>query len=366
MNHRAFPGLGVLIALIFLSGISGSLSEVAWAESVTTNTTITTIANTTSTKTTDANTADATSEEAASFPKERFRINLIPKGMQHLFWKLVVAGARQAATELNVELYVRAPGNDDNRKGQNLLLKSAIELDYDGIVLAPNHRDNYVDLVKQAVDRGIRVVVIDSAMSGGAHNSFVATDNFQAGKYAGQVLLNHLKRIDHPGDPQRPQVALFRYLKNNASTEMREQGFIDALKNSDIDIVYQGYVGASIGEAFRNILSIFERYPDLSGVFAPNESSSAGMLRALEYSQKLGSMAVVGFDFNDQLINAVETGHMQAIIIQQPFLMGYLGVRNAVLALTNKRYETYIAVPAKIVDQDNVNNTLIREMMNIR
>ncbi len=292
---------------------------------------------------------------SATVAADGLRINLIPKGTQHLFWKLVVAGAEQAAAEQGVELYVRAPGDDDNRSGQALLLRRAIELQYDGIVLAPNHRDNYVDLVARAVANGSKVVVIDSAMTGDAEHSFVATDNYQAGRTAGRVLA---AALSSPG-----RVLVLRYLKDNASTERREQGVIDALEDSGIEIVEAPYVGASVGEAFRAALELLLRYPDIEGIFAPNESATEGLLRALRSRPPRDSLKVVGFDLSEALIDGVRGGYLHALLAQQPYRIGYLGVRQVVAALRGEAVAAFVPVATLVVDSSNVDSAQVKAIL---
>jgi len=272
-------------------------------------------------------------------------IYLIPKGTQHLYWRTVHAGARQAADELGVRLYYRGPGEDDNRSGQAVLLRRAIDQGYAGIVLAPNHQHQYVALVAEARAKGIAVVVIDSQLQGGAQQSFVATDNYLAGRRAGRALSEALAG--------RGRVLLLRYLEGNASTERREQGFIDALQDSEVVIVHQGYVGASVGEALRNSLALLDAAGPLDAVFAPNESATEGVLLALGRTQRLGRIKVVGFDYSPVIWASLVRGELTALVLQQPYAIGYQGVQAVVAALNRRPLAAQIRIDSVLVDGSN-------------
>src|SRR5450432_2468418 len=125
------------------------------------------------------------------------RIAVIPKGTTHEFWKSVHAGAVKASKEEKVEIVWKGPLKEDDLKAQIDVVQSFTAQKVNGIVLAPLSDKGLAGSVKAAVDGKIPVVVFDSDLQGDAHTSFVATDNFAAGKMAGDALA---KAVGDKGD----------------------------------------------------------------------------------------------------------------------------------------------------------------------
>lgn len=216
---------------------------------------------------------------------KKWRIMVIPKGTTHEHWKTIHAGAIKAAEELgNVELIWQGPQKEDDRNQQIQLVQNAVAAGVDGLVLAPLDAKALVEPVEQAIDRGIPVVIIDSALQSDRIASYVATDNYHGGVLAAQrlgTLLNGSGKI-----------IMLRYMVGSASTQEREQGFLDTIAKEFPGITFlekEQYGGATADTAQRASQNLITRYgPQVDGIFCPNESSTLGMLRVLEGSGLLG------------------------------------------------------------------------------
>jgi ribose transport system substrate-binding protein len=210
---------------------------------------------------------------------KKWKVIVIPKGTTHEFWESLHAGALKAAGELgNVEVIWLGPQKEDERAQQIELVQSAVAAGVDGIVLAPLDAHALVDPVEAAAARGIPVVVFDSGLETKQFVSFVATDNYHGGVLAarrlGQVLGG------------KGRVILLRYAVGSESTDQREKGFTDTLTEefpglkliSDTE-----YAGPTFDSAQEKSQSLLTRYRgQVDGIFCPNESSTFGMMRALE------------------------------------------------------------------------------------
>src|SRR4051794_7669692 len=120
------------------------------------------------------------------------RIAVIPKGTTHEFWKSVHAGCVKAAHELGVDIVWKGPLREDDLKAQIDVVESFTAQGVSGIVVAPLSDKGLVNAVEQAVKAKIPVVIFDSDLQGHSHTSFVATDNFAAGKMAGEEMVRLL------------------------------------------------------------------------------------------------------------------------------------------------------------------------------
>ncbi len=209
--------------------------------------------------------------------KKKWRLMVIPKGTTHEFWKTIHAGAVRAAQDHgDVEIVWKGPQKEDDRTEQIALVDNAAATGVDGIVLAPLDAEALVPPVERAIAKGIPVVIIDSALKSDAPVSYVATDNYHGGQLCGERMVELLGG--------KGRVILLRYAVGSASTEEREQGFVDVLtQHPDIKIVSSDqYGGATSDSAQRVAQNLLTRYRgQFDGIHAPNESSTSGLLRAL-------------------------------------------------------------------------------------
>ncbi len=205
------------------------------------------------------------------------QIAVIPKGTTHEFWKSIHAGAVQAARELGVEVIWKGPQKEDDRAQQITVVEDFISRGVDGIVLAPLDDRALMRPVQDAVREKIPVVVIDSGLQGSDYVSYVATDNYQGGVLGGRRLGGLMAG--------KGRIFLIRYQEGSASTTQREAGFLDTVKKEFPGLtllVQDQYAGATTETAYQLAENLLSRFPDVEGIFAPNESSTFGVLRALQ------------------------------------------------------------------------------------
>jgi len=210
---------------------------------------------------------------------KKWRVMVIPKGTTHEFWQSVHAGASKAAEEAGeVEMIWQGPAREDDRTEQIKLVQSAVASGVDGIVLAPLDAKALVEPVEQAIAKGIKVVIIDSALESGKIASFVATDNYHGGVLAAQRLGSVLKG--------EGRIVLLKYAVGSASTDDRERGFTETLAKEFPRVTYLSddqYAGATSDLAQQKAQNLITKFRSrMDGVFCSNESSTVGMLRALE------------------------------------------------------------------------------------
>ena len=220
-----------------------------------------------------------TSLTGARGGKAKRRVMVIPKGTTHEFWKTIHAGALKAAGDLGtVEVIWQGPLEEDDRTDQIKLVQSAVAARVDGICLAPLDAQGLVAPVEQAIKAGIPVVIFDSALKSDKPVSYVATDNYHGGVLAAERLGELLGG--------KGRIVLVRYMVGSASTEEREQGFVDTMKTKFPGITFltdQEYAGATADSAQKAAQNVVTRYRgQVDGIFTPNESSTSGMLRALK------------------------------------------------------------------------------------
>jgi len=299
------------------------------------------------------------SSDASGPPAAKtLQIAVIPKGTTHEFWKSIHAGADQAARELGVEVIWKGPQKEDDRAQQITVVEDFISRGVDGIVLAPLDDRALMRPVQDAVRDGIPVVIIDSALQGSDYASYVATDNYLGGVLAARRLGQLLGG--------KGRIFLIRYQEGSASTVQREAGFYDTVTKEFpglVLLVQDQYAGATTETAYQLAENLISRFPGVEGVFAPNESSTFGTLRALQESRLAGKVVFVGFDSSPKLVQGLRDGHIQGLVLQNPAKMGYLGVKTIVAHLRGEPVERVIDTGVALATADNMDDPAIKSLL---
>jgi ribose transport system substrate-binding protein len=262
-------------------------------------------------------------------------VGVVPKGANHIFWQTVHAGAMKAAFEYKLEVQWNAPALEIDSSRQIAIVDAMINRKLAGIALAPVDRKALVNVVERAGRSGIPVAIFDSDIDTQQRISFVATNNREGGRLAarklGELLLGQGK------------VAVIGFMPGSASTMEREEGFAEEMKRSypKIRIVQTAFGMADRAKALAATENILAAHPDLKGLFADNESSSVGAVQALK--ARGSKVRMIAFDANEQLVADLREGIIDAIVVQDPFKMGYESVKALGMYLNGQ-------TPAKHID----------------
>lgn len=295
---------------------------------------------------------------------ESYTIAVVPKGTTHEFWKSIHAGAVKAEKELTaqgakVKLFWKGPLREDDRDQQIQVVENFTARNVSGIVLAPLDSQALVAPVASAAQAKIPTVVIDSDLKSDRQISFVATDNFKGGQMAGEFLAQQLGG--------KGKVILLRYQVGSASTEAREAGFLDAIKKaSGVQLIssdqHAGATRETAYQASQNLLNRFGR--EVDGIFCPNETATIAMTKALrDIGRAGGQVKLVGFDSGSQSVLDLKNGDVQALVVQDPLKMGYLGVMTLVQHLRGKPVEKRVDTGVSLVTKANMNEPAMAELL---
>jgi ribose transport system substrate-binding protein len=290
-------------------------------------------------------------------------IAVVPKGTSHAFWQSIHAGAAKAAKELNVSIVWRGPLREDERESQISEVERFVTSGVSGIVLAPLDEVALAQPVADARRNGIPVVVIDSGLKGSDFVSFVATDNRLAGGLAGDHLAALLQG--------KGRIVLLRYAEGSESTIQREEGFLEALRaHQGMQIVSANqYGGADVEGAYKKSEALLSGLKGsdgklgVDGIFTPNESTTHAMMRVLIDNGWSGQVRFIGFDASETLLKGMRDGHLDAIVVQDPVKMGYLGVKTLVSHIHGERVEPRIDTGVRLVARDHMDDADVQELL---
>jgi ribose transport system substrate-binding protein len=307
----------------------------------------------------------ATSGATGGASGSSLTIAVIPKGTTHEFWRSIHAGAVQAAQELtaagdSVKIIWKGPLREDDREQQVQVVEGFTSQGVSGIVLAPLDNRALVRPVEEAKSANVPTVIIDSGLETDQIVSFVATDNHKGG----EMLADRLGQLLGG----KGKVLVLRYQEGSNSTEERERGFLERLKSGfpGITIVSSDqYAGATRETAKRAAENLLNRFGnDLDGVFTANESSTVGMLLALQDIKKAGKVKFVGFDASQTLLDALRAHQLDGVAVQNPMKMGYLGVKTMVAHLKHQPVEKRIDTGVSLVTPETLDLPATKELTN--
>ncbi|MBI4559237.1 MAG: ABC transporter substrate-binding protein [Candidatus Hydrogenedentes bacterium] len=293
---------------------------------------------------------------AAEGVKAAYEIAVIPKGLAHLFWLTVKAGAEEAAKEFNAHITWIGPAKETEIAQQINIVEDMITKKVDAIVMAACDKDALVDAIQQAATAKIPVVTIDSGVESDVPISFVATDNIAGAKSAARELA---KLIGNEG-----KVGLIPFVPGAATSVLREDGFKEGLKEfPNVELAVTLYCHSDVAKGMAATQDMMTTFPDLKGIFAANEPGALGAVQAIKAANKAGQIKLVAFDAAEEEISALKEGVIQALIVQNPFQMGYLGVKSAIDHIQGRPVEKRIDTGVTVVTMENFNQPEIQKLL---
>ena len=296
------------------------------------------------------------------FSDKKIKISVIAKATASDFWHNVFSGVNSAATEYNVDVSIQGPESEEDYLTQNAMIGAAVDAGADAIVFSAIDYYNSVDAVEAAVKAGVKVVIIDSPVNSSKVSLVIGTDNYAAGQMAAEAALSQGRRQQG----QQLYIGIVNYDVNSANGQEREQGFRDRVAQDDAaEIVETINVASTTEDATAGAVALMERHPEINVLTGFNEWMTLGVGFAIEQLGASERVAGIGFDSNVVSIGMLETGEMDALIVQNPFAMGYLGVESAYNLVTGRAAAPAAdpaAAPGKL-DVITVTTTITKENM---
>jgi len=283
-------------------------------------------------------------------------IGVVPKGANHIFWQTVRAGAIKAAGEHGYSIEWNAPALEIDASRQIEIVESMINRRLAGVSLAPVDKKALVGVVERAASAGVPVAIFDSAIDTSKRISYVATNNEEGGRIAARRLGELLGG--------KGKVGLIGFMPGSGATMEREHGFQDELaaKFPGIEMVGLQFSMADRAKAMAQTENMLAAHADLDGLFADNESSSAGAVQALK-ARGARRVRMVAFDASEQLVADCRAGWIDSIVVQNPFKMGYESVQAIVKHLAGQSPAREIDSGVRLVLRDELDRPDVKQLL---
>ena len=253
----------------------------------------------------------------------RYRVALVAKNNRNSeFWDAVFTGAEAAATEYNLQLTITAPDDEEDYAAQNQLIADAVEDGAQAIVFSAIDYEANAAAIDAAAAAGVTVISVDSAVNSDNVAAYIGADNYGAGRMAAQSALD--------GTAGTLCVGLINYEVNGANGRDREQGARDAFAESGrarITAAVSTHPNAARARA--DTLAMLRTHPEINVLIALNETTAVGAAQAVQQMERGDDLWLAAFDSNIETIDALQTGTVDALIVQNTYGMGYFGVESA-------------------------------------
>ena len=258
------------------------------------------------------------------------RLAVVPKAIGFDFWETVRLGAVCAGQKAQGDVNIQWDGVTDERdvNGQVNLLQNFTQQGVDGLVYAATDAKVLADVSQQALDQGVTVVNIDSGTDPQPKQVPVfATDNVAAAEKVPGLISEALKEKGKDGG----KVAFIPFQPGTATNDQRTEGFKNGMKDHpELELVAEQSGQSDYNVSQRVTQDVLTANPDLDAIFASNEPGVVGAAEAVAAAGKAGEIVIVGWDASPTEIEGVRDGTIYALVVQNPFRMGYDGVKAAV------------------------------------
>jgi ribose transport system substrate-binding protein len=286
----------------------------------------------------------AASAPASAAANVKILVDMKGPGGGNPFWAAVQKGAEEAGKANNVQVDVQAPPTESDVPSQIAQIEDAITKGYTGIALAPTDPAALKPVVQKAIDKGIKVVFIDTKGENEGV-TFIGTNNEAGAKLAADFMCKTLKTGD--------KVAILQGIITQSTGQARANGSKAGLTGCGLSLVAEVPAEWDKAKGQAAMEDILTKNPDLKGVFGSNDNMALGAVEAIKNAGKTGQILVVGFDANPDAAAAVIAGTMNATVAQAPANMGKLGVESLIKLVGGGTIDPVIDTGTELVTKDN-------------
>jgi ribose transport system substrate-binding protein len=290
-------------------------------------------------------------------------IPIIVKDTTSFYWQIVLAGARKAGQDLHVKVPELGATSESDINGQISILENAVADRPAAIVISPTQ---FTALGKpiDAAAKSVKIIGIDSAAESKAFTSFLTTDNVQGGRAGADALAAGI--AERNGGKIEGDVALITSLPGVGSLDQRAKGFKEELaaKYPGLHLVADKVADGQATTGLNIMTDLLTANPSLRGVFASNLIMAQGAGQAIAENKAQSKVALVGFDNDDKLVKFLGDGVIYALIVQDPYRMGYDGIKTALAASKGEPVQAFVDTGVNTITKANMNSERSQQLLN--
>ena len=278
-------------------------------------------------------------------------IPIIVKDTTSFYWQIVLAGACQAGKDLGVNVPQLGAQSESDINGQISILENAVAGKPAAVVISPTEFKALGAPIDEAA-KSVPIIGINSAADSKAFSSFLTTDNVQGGRVAADGLAQAIKEKT---GKIAGNVALITSLPGVGSLDQRAKGFKEELaaKYPDLKLIADKTADGMATTGLNIMTDLLTANPDLVGVFASNLIMAQGAGQAIAENKVADKVALVGFDSDDKTLGYLDDGTIYALVVQDPYRMGYDGIKTALAVSKGEKVDKFVDTGANLVTKAN-------------
>ena len=290
-------------------------------------------------------------------------IAVVPKALGFDFWEKVRLGAECAASQYeDVDVQWDGVNQETDIIGQNDLLTNYITQGVDGLVFAATDAKVLSQVTQLALDQGIPVVNIDSGTDPQPESvPVLATDNVTAAENVANLLSQELADKGKDG----VTAAFIPFQPGTGTNDQRTEGFKTGLEDHpELELVAEQSSQSDYVIGLQVTENVLTANAGLDAIFAANEPGVLGAVEALRRPGYDGEMVVVGWDGSPAEVDAVREGVVNALVVQNPFQMGYQGVDTVIRKIREGEEFGSQDTGVTLVTEENVDDPEVQAVLN--
>lgn len=284
-------------------------------------------------------------------------IAIVPKATSHIFWVQVERGVRAAEKDLGVEVLWNGAASETDYGRQIQIVDSMISRHVDAIGVAATERKILTKSLDRAAAAKIPVLIFDSGVEGDNYLSFLSTNNYEGGVLGARELGRLLSG--------KGKVALMAHQPGSASTGERELGFEETLAKEfpGMSIVARQFSMSDRAKGRAAAENMLTAHADLGGIFCSAEPGSMGTALAIKSRGLSGKVKLIAFDSSEPIIDDLKGGTIAAMVVQDPFHMGYDTVRTLVDYLNGTVPPKRIDLAPRLIRKEDLDKPDVKKLL---
>ncbi|WP_428426798.1 ABC transporter substrate-binding protein [Pararhizobium sp.] len=303
----------------------------------------------------------ATMMPMASFAQD-VTIPIIVKDTTSFYWQIVLAGARAAGKDLGVNVPELGAQSESDINGQITILENAVAGAPVAVVISPTEFKALGKPIDEAA-KTVPIIGIDSGADSKAFTSFLTTDNTQGGRIAADGLAAAIKEAT---GKEEGDIAIITSLPGVGSLDQRHNGFVEQItaKYPGLKVVADKYADGQATTGLNMMTDLITANPNLVGVFASNLIMAQGVGQAIAENKLGDKIKVIGFDSDEKTVGFLKEGVLAGLVVQDPYRMGYDGIKTALAASKKEKVEANVDTGANLVTKANIADPKIDALLN--
>ena len=282
----------------------------------------------------------------------------IPKATNSTFWLALLKGAQDAGKKLGYKVLYQGVAEQTDIAGQVNVVNDMVSRKVSGILIAATDAKALAPAVENAIKKGVPVITVDSGVDSDAPYAYIATDNLGAARVAADTLAALINLKGVVGD--------IGITAGSVTGRQREDGFVSRMKEKypGIRVVAVQYAACDPAKALNIATDMLTGNPTLNAFYGACDGAGTGAAQLVKQRQLKGKVKTVAFDVSPEEFQLFLDGYVDAMIVQDPYTMGYTGMEDLDKVVKGGHIDKkIIQIPAVVVSKANLKESKVQTLL---